>query len=66
MLKQLQILAVSAALNVLIPVTPLFADAPNEVSFDLVANAKFAACLVNDPSGPAPSAHVTVSRGSGQ
>jgi hypothetical protein len=63
MLKQLQILAASAALNVLIPVTPLFADGPDEISFDLVANPKFAACLVNDPSGPAPSAHVTVSRG---
>ena len=63
MLNKLQILAASAVLNVLIPVTPLFANGPDEISFDLVANPKFAACLVNDPSGPAPSAHVTVSRG---
>jgi hypothetical protein len=63
MLNKLQILAASAALNVLIPVTPLFASGPDEISFDLVANPKFAACLVNDPSGPAPAAHVTVSRG---
>jgi hypothetical protein len=41
MLKQLQILAASAALNVLIPVSPLFADGPDEISFDLVANPKF-------------------------
>jgi hypothetical protein len=63
MCKQLRILAVSAVLNVLVPVSPLLADGPDEVSFNLVANPKFAACLASDPSAPAPSAKVTVSRG---
>jgi len=59
----LLILAAPAALNLLVTVSPLMADGRNEISFDLVANPKFAACLVADPSGPAPSAKVTVSRG---
>jgi hypothetical protein len=63
MLKQLLTLAAPAVLNLLIPVSPLMADGPDEISFDLVANPKFAACLVSDPNAPAPSAKVTVSRG---
>ncbi len=63
MLKQLLILAAPAALNLLVTVSPLMAEGPDEISFDLVANPKFAACLVADPSAPAPSAKVTVSRG---
>jgi hypothetical protein len=63
MLKQLRILAVSAALHVLVPAWPLLADGPHEISFSLVANPKFAACLVSDTNAPAPSAKVTVSRG---
>jgi hypothetical protein len=63
MLKQLLILAAPAVLNLLISVSPLMADDSDEISFDLVANPKFAACLVSDPNAPAPSAKVTVSRG---
>jgi hypothetical protein len=33
-LKRVKILVASAALNVLIPVMPLFADGPDEISFD--------------------------------
>jgi hypothetical protein len=35
MLKQLRILAVSAVLNVLVPASPLLADGPDEISFNL-------------------------------
>jgi hypothetical protein len=63
MRKQLRILAVSAVLNVLVPAAPLLADGSDEISFNLVANPKFAACLVSDANAPAPSAKVTVSRG---
>jgi hypothetical protein len=38
-----------------------YGAAPNEITFDLVPNPAFKACLVNDPSVPA-SAKVTVTR----
>lgn len=63
MLKHFAILAAPAALNLLLAVTPLRADGPDEITFNLVSNPKFAACLVNDPLGPPPTAKVTVSRG---
>jgi hypothetical protein len=66
MLQRIRILAASAVVNFLIPVSPLLADGPDEISFNLVANPKFAACLVSDPNEPAPSAKVTVSRGNSQ
>ena len=63
MSKHFAILAAPAALNMLLAVTPLRADGPDEITFNLVPNPKFAACLVNDPLGPPPTAKVTVSRG---
>lgn len=63
MSKQLTILAAPAALSMLMAVSPLKADGPDEISFNLVPNPKFAACLVSDPNGPPPAAKVTVSRG---
>jgi hypothetical protein len=63
MLKQFAILAAPAALNMLIAVSPLKADGPDEISFTLTPNPKFAQCLANDPLGPPPTAKVTVSRG---
>jgi hypothetical protein len=62
MLKQLVILAAPAALSVWLSVSPLKADGPNEISFNLVANPKFASCLAADPLAP-PTAKVTVNRG---
>jgi hypothetical protein len=63
MLKQFAILAAPAALNMLIAVSPLKADGPDEISFNLTPNPKFVQCLANDPLGPPPTAKVTVSRG---
>jgi hypothetical protein len=63
MLKRLVTLVAPAALSMLIPVSALKADGPDEISFNLTANPKFAQCLVNDPLGPPPKAKVTVSRG---
>ena len=63
MLKQLAVLAAPAALSVLLSVTALRADGPDEISFNLVANPKFSACLGNDPYNNPPTAKVTVSRG---
>ena len=63
MLKQFVILAAPAALNIMIAVSPLKADGPDEISFTLTPNPKFAQCLANDPLGPPPTAKVTVSRG---
>ena len=65
MLKQLSFLAAPAAMSMFLSVAPLLADGPDgpdEISFNLVANPKFAACLGNDPYNP-PTAKVTVSRG---
>jgi hypothetical protein len=62
MLKQLSVLAASAAISMYLPVAPLLADGPDDISFNLVANPKFAACLGNDPYNP-PTAKVTVGRG---
>jgi hypothetical protein len=56
MLHRIAILTAAAALS-------MFADGPDEISFNLVANPKFAACLAHDPLGPPPTAKVTVSRG---
>jgi hypothetical protein len=62
MLKQLAVLAATAALSMFLAVAPMFADGPNEISFSLVANPKFAQCLAADPL-KTPTAKVTVSRG---
>jgi hypothetical protein len=62
MLKQIVMLAAPAALSVGLSVSPLKAEGPDEISFNLVANPKFAACLAADPLVP-PKAKVTVSRG---
>jgi hypothetical protein len=62
MLKQLFALAAPAAMSVFLSVSPLLADGPDEISLNLVANPKFAACLGNDPYNP-PTAKVTVGRG---
>jgi hypothetical protein len=63
MLKQLAVLAAPAALATFLSVLPLRADGPDEISFNLVANPKFSACLGNDPYNNPPTAKVTVSRG---
>ena len=63
MLNRIAILAASAALSILTSAASLKADGPDEISFNLTANPKFARCLVNDPLGPPPTAKVTVSRG---
>ena len=62
MFKQLLVLAAPAVLNLSLAVAPLRADGPDEISFDLAPNPKFAQCLAADPLKP-PSAKVTVSRG---
>ena len=62
MLKQLFVLAAPAALSSFLSVAPLRADGPDEISFNLAANPKFAQCLGNDPYNP-PTAKVTVGRG---
>src|SRR5215472_5787713 len=62
MLKQIVMLAAPAALSVGLSVSPLKAEGPDEIGFNLVANPKFAACLAADPLTP-PTAKVTVSRG---
>jgi hypothetical protein len=63
MLKQLSVLAAPAALSVFLSVTPLRADGPDEISFNLVANPKFSACLQGPNNYNPPQAKVTVSRG---
>src|SRR5579862_9326281 len=60
--KKASLLAISAALSTLMGVTPLLADGPDEISFNLTPNPKFAQCLGNDPYNP-PTAKVTVGRG---
>jgi hypothetical protein len=62
MFKELAAIVAPAALSALIGVTPLLADGPDEISFNLVANPKFSQCLGNDPYNP-PTAKVTVGRG---
>jgi len=62
MFKQLAVLAAPAALSMFLGAAPLRADGPDEVSFYLAANPKFASCLAADPLTP-PTAKVTVSRG---
>jgi hypothetical protein len=62
MLKQFAVLAAPAAVIMFLGIAPLRADGPEEISFNLVANPKFAACLAADPLTP-PVAKVTVSRG---
>jgi hypothetical protein len=62
MLKHLAVLAAPAAVSVFLSVAPLLADGPDEISFNLVANPKFAQCLGTDPYNP-PTAKVTVGRG---
>jgi hypothetical protein len=62
MFKQLAIMAAPAVLSMSLGIAPLRADGPNEISFNLAANPKFAACLGNDPYNT-PTAKVTVSRG---
>jgi hypothetical protein len=53
---------VFAAISLMASVTPTFAKGVKEITFDLTAQSKFAACLGVD-GGPAPSATVTVKRG---
>jgi hypothetical protein len=62
MLKQTLTLAAHAALSIWMSATPLRANGPDEISFNLVANPKFVRCLAADPY-VAPTAQVTVSRG---
>jgi hypothetical protein len=62
MLKNLAGLAAPAALTMWMAVSPLHADGPDEISFNLVANPKFASCLAADPL-VTPTAKVNVSRG---
>ena len=62
MLKPYLTLAAPAVLSLFLGVSALRADGPDEISFNLVANPKFAACLAADPL-VAPVAKVTVSRG---
>jgi len=62
MLKQLVMLAAPAALNMWMSCLPLRADGPDEISFNLVANPKFASCLAANPLAP-PTAKVTIGRG---
>ena len=62
MWKQFAVLAVPAVLSTLVGNVPLYADGPDEISFNLVANPKFSQCLGNDPYNP-PVAKVTVGRG---
>lgn len=62
MLKQLIVFAAPAALSMWMSVCPLRADGPDEISFNLVANPKFASCLATNLFA-APTAKVTVSRG---
>lgn len=61
MLKRLAVLAAPALVSSFLSV-PLLADGPDEITFNLVANPKFAQCLGNDPYNP-PAAKVTVGRG---
>ena len=63
MLNKIVTPAALAVLSMLTSVPSLKADGPDEISFNLTANPKFAHCLVNDPLGPPPSGKVTVSRG---
>lgn len=62
MFKRFAVLAAPAAVSMFLAVSPLRADGPDEISFNLVANPKFSQCLGNDPYNP-PSAKVTVGRG---
>jgi hypothetical protein len=62
MLKQLVVLTAPAVLMISTGIVPLLADGPDEISFNLVANPKFAACLAKD-AYTSPTAKVTVSRG---
>lgn len=62
MLKQIAVLAAPAALSMFLSVALLRADGPDEISFNLAANPKFAQCLGSDSYNP-PTAKVTVSRG---
>jgi hypothetical protein len=62
MLKQLTVLAAPAALSMLLGTASLRADGPDEISFNLAVNPKFASCLTADPLTP-PTAKVTVGRG---
>lgn len=61
MLKQLIVVAVPVC--IWISEYSMKAAVPDEISFSLTANPRFAQCLARDPAGPAPSAEVTVSRG---
>jgi hypothetical protein len=60
--KQLATLTAPAVLAMITGIVPLRADGPNEISFNLAPNPKFAACLAKD-AYTTPSAKVTVSRG---
>lgn len=60
MLKHAAVLTAMATLSM--SLSPLFAEGPDEITFNLVANPKFSQCLGNDSYNP-PVAKVTVSRG---
>jgi hypothetical protein len=62
MLKKLFVRAAPAILSMSPAVALLHADGPNEITFNLAANPKFAQCLTADPLNP-PTAKATVSRG---
>lgn len=62
MYKQLATLTVPAVLAMITGMAPLRADGPDEISFNLAPNPKFAACLAKD-AYTTPTAKVTVSRG---
>jgi hypothetical protein len=62
MLK-LSVLAVPAALSTFLSVPALHANGPDEISFNLVANPKFSACLQDPNNYNPPTAKVTVGRG---
>jgi hypothetical protein len=59
MRKRFAILAAPAALNMLIAVSPLRADSPDEISFQLAPNPKFAQCLEAGVCGPSWSSTMT-------
>jgi hypothetical protein len=52
-----------AAINLMLAVTPTFAKDVKQITFDLAVQPKFASCL-GVSGGPAPTATVTVKRGS--
>ncbi len=62
MFKRVFVLAAPAVLAMFPAVAPLHAGDPDEITFTLTANPKFAKCLVSDPL-KTPTAKVTVSRG---